>query len=55
MLAVESGSERMTVLLVERGADLKVKNKDGKTALDLAREKRHGAIVDYLERKMGKP
>jgi ankyrin repeat protein len=55
MLAVESGSERSIVLLVERGADPKVKNKEGKTALDLAREKRLGNVVEYLERKMGKP
>jgi ankyrin repeat protein len=55
MLAVESGSERSIVLLAERGADPKVKNKEGKTALDLAREKRLGNVVEYLERKMGKP
>jgi len=37
-------------LLVERGADVNAKNGDGKTPLDLAREKKYWDIVYFLEK-----
>ena len=40
-------------ILVEEGkADLNVKSKSGKTALDYAREKNRVKIVEYLEQKL---
>jgi ankyrin repeat protein len=36
-------------LLIERGADIRIKNKEGKTAMDCAREKGHKDIVTLLE------
>jgi ankyrin repeat protein len=40
--------------LVEKGADMILKNRAGKTALDIAKEKNYVKIVDLLESKMNK-
>ena len=43
----------VTRLLVERGADLKAKNSDGDTALDLARRRNKTEVVKVLEAAEG--
>ncbi|MEO6054399.1 MAG: ankyrin repeat domain-containing protein [Chthoniobacterales bacterium] len=39
--------------LLENGADVTIKNKDGKTAVDLARENGNAEILELLQRKVG--
>jgi ankyrin repeat protein len=35
--------------LIEKGADINVKDNEGRTALDLARENGYTIVVEYLE------
>jgi ankyrin repeat protein len=48
LAAAYYGSLDVVKLLLERGADRSIKN-GGKTALDLAREGKHTAVVAMLE------
>lgn len=49
-IAVSSdNSEKMVKLLLANGADANIKNNLGKTALDIARERRHTATITLLE------
>lgn len=38
--------------LIIQGANLSAQNEDGKTPLDIARDKRYSDVVEYLERKL---
>ena len=50
--AVKHGSnDRVIKLLLAHGADPKRKNKDGKSAIALAKELRHGRILGLLNQK----
>lgn len=49
MRAADRGYENIVRLLVGAGADLAAENADGRTALDMARDRGHAAVVDYLE------
>ena len=48
-LDLEKDLAKVVVLLIARGADLHVKNKQGKTALDLARANNHNEIAIMIE------
>ncbi|KAG6899899.1 hypothetical protein C0995_004753 [Termitomyces sp. Mi166 len=50
--AAEEGQLGAVRLLLERGADPTLEDTTGKTALDLAREKNHTAIVEVLESRL---
>lgn len=52
-LAVYSDNINVVRLLLEKGADVNEENGDGKTALDIAREKGYDEIVRLLEGKQG--
>lgn len=49
MLAAEKGHKAAVVVLIREGADLSLKNKQGKTALTLARDNAHAQVVEVLE------
>src|SRR5262249_46329308 len=49
--SIDFGDTAMVEKLIAAGADLKAKNKDGMTALDLARNYNHTAIVTLLAGK----
>ncbi len=49
--SIDFGTPRMIDLLLTLGADLNAKTKDGKTALDLARQYRHTHLIPSLERQ----
>jgi ankyrin repeat protein len=49
MLAAEVGEDEAVRLLVQKGADVKLKDESGKTALDWAIRGRKKAVVQYLE------
>jgi ankyrin repeat protein len=51
MLAAEKGGYKATEVLLGQGADIYVKNKEYKTALDLAAEKRHSRTFGLLKRE----
>jgi ankyrin repeat protein len=46
--AAEKGHEAVVRLLLEKGADLNAKTRDGKTALHLAAEEGHETVVQLL-------
>jgi ankyrin repeat protein len=48
--AVMGGHVEVVRLLLSRGAKVNIKDEDGKTALDLAREKRDREIIALLEK-----
>lgn len=48
MIAVENGCLEVTKLLVEIGININARNNHGETALELAKEKKHYRIVEYL-------
>eukprot|EP00042_Codosiga_hollandica_P054457 m.737121 g.737121 ORF g.737121 m.737121 type:complete len:270 (-) comp58903_c0_seq10:141-950(-) len=48
-VATISGHTACVRILLSRGAGITVKNRDGKTAIDLARERGRTAILDLLE------
>ena len=48
--AASRGNVRIVSLLLEHGASSKSRDRDGKTPLDVAREKRRTAVVKVLER-----
>ena len=50
MKAVQAGKVSTFLLLMEAGADLSVRNKQGKGILDIAMEKNHENIVKELKR-----
>ena len=45
----EMGNKEIVELLLKAGADVNIKNEDGKTALILAQENNHTAIVELLK------
>lgn len=49
IIAVERGSFEMVKLLVESGADVRVKTSSGEDLTELAAKRNHGQIKDYLE------
>ena len=49
LLAAYNGQVEVVQWLAAYGADLNAKNKDGQTALDLARTKKHNAVAQFLE------
>lgn len=50
--SINLGDTAVMERLIAAGADLKAKNKDGLTALDLAKNYHHGAMVNLLSGKM---
>jgi len=46
--AAIGGNVEVVKLLVSKGANVNVKNEDGKTPLDIARERRNVKVVEYL-------
>lgn len=54
MKAAKEGEIKMVKLLLDSGADVKAKNKKGKTALDIARAKGNMEIVKLITEAMGK-
>lgn len=50
MLAAQNGNRTIVELLLQQGANMHARTTQGKTALDLARDKRDMAIVRSLER-----
>ncbi|MBI5158612.1 ankyrin repeat domain-containing protein [Candidatus Micrarchaeota archaeon] len=52
--AAEKGNVKLIRALLEKKADPFIKNNDGMTALDLARHHDHPAVVQLLEKAMGK-
>jgi ankyrin repeat protein len=49
--SIDFGDTEMMQLLLEAGARVDIRNPDGKTALDLAREYHHNRFVSILERR----
>ncbi|MSP26751.1 MAG: ankyrin repeat domain-containing protein, partial [Myxococcales bacterium] len=49
MGAANAGKARIVALLLARGADREIVDDDGRTALSLAREEGHTAVVKLLE------
>jgi hypothetical protein len=49
--SIDYGDTSIIEKLIAAGADLKAKNKDGLTALDLAKNYNHSAIVSLLAQK----
>ena len=49
MLYAENGDAEFVDLLLRYGANIILKNKDGKTAIDMARENGHTKVVRLLE------
>ena len=49
MLAAEVGNVKAVKRLLNAGADRTLLNKEGKTAVDLAREQGHDRVVALLE------
>ena len=47
--AAKSGHEKVVKLLLDKGANVNMKNRDGQTALDVAQEKGHKEIVKILK------
>lgn len=50
MWAAKGGRTEIAKELLNAGANLNIKNKEGKNALDLAREERHASIVPLLDK-----
>ncbi len=50
-IAAEKDAAETTLLLLKMGADPSLKNDDGKTALDAARDKNAGAALKVLQEK----
>uniref|UniRef100_A0A1X7V8P9 Uncharacterized protein n=1 Tax=Amphimedon queenslandica TaxID=400682 RepID=A0A1X7V8P9_AMPQE len=48
MIATNAGRLDIVKLLVSRGASWKVVNKDGLTALDVAKQEKHEHLIQYL-------
>jgi ankyrin repeat protein len=49
LLASSRGYLPIVKLLVEAGADIEIADKDGRTAIEIARDKDRTAVVEYLE------
>ncbi len=49
MFASEYGHLEVVKYLIEKGADINVKNNEGNTSLDIAREADFIEVVAYLE------
>ena len=49
ILASENGQTEMLKFLVEKGADINIEDKNGRTAISVAKEKEHNEIVNILE------
>ena len=46
--AAQAGDTRLIATLLERGADAAIRNSEGKSAIDIARQQGHNAVVDLL-------
>ena len=53
MKAAQAGKLESIKILLNHGADPTVRNKQGKGAVDIAEEKGHGHVVDFLRKKVG--
>jgi ankyrin repeat protein len=51
ILAVVKGDKAIVELLAAKGANILLKNNEGKTALSLARENNYQQIVTFLEKR----
>ena len=49
MKAAENGHKKVVKLLIDKGAKTGTKNKEGKTALQLAQASDHDDVVKYLQ------
>ena len=49
MFAAYNGNTEVVKYLVAKGADVNTKNEDGETALDIADERKHAQVVEYLK------
>ena len=54
MICLKTGSDQTVKILIDRGADIKIKDDDGKTALDYAKEKELKDIEELLSHKFFK-
>lgn len=50
MLAVSYGWEEIVQFLLSKGPNLHLINKEGDTALDIARKKRHMQIAEWIQK-----
>ncbi len=50
MLSALSPSPKIVDMLLKNGADLNIKNKKGKTALDIAIDKNHKEVIDIINK-----
>ncbi len=50
ILAVYYGWEEIVQFLLSKGPNLHLKNKEGDTALDIARKKRHMQIAEWIQK-----
>lgn len=50
MMAADFGYLKTVKLLIEKGANLESKNRDGYTALDIARKQKNYEIIEFLEK-----
>ena len=48
MAAAQEGDVELATLLLQMGTDASIGGDDGRTALDLARERGHQQVVDLL-------
>ena len=51
ILASKFGYHKIVKILIENGADINIKNNDGKTALDYAEENDYKSIIELLKNK----
>ena len=52
--AVNEGGVNQVKALIRKGADINAKSKAGKTAYDIAKERGHTKIAEYLRKLMKK-
>jgi ankyrin repeat protein len=50
MFAAQQGHLSVIKILLAKGADIKRRNKEGKNAQQLAKESKHDAVANYLDK-----